>query len=209
MACAAWVRCGALLFAVGAVVVGEWRQFMSTATSERSQVTIRLDAVTRAQLERDAAADRRPVSALARLILIDALRDRERQGGRVSRDALALAASGDSVAVCLRRPCLQPVSHVCCPFWTSRPSLSPRPRPTRPSACASGKRRTGTAIGHCAAYPSQPPWPALHCWRVSRSRIESLALRCRAHGCHIRTPTPFALYCFAELSIPFHVFLTK
>jgi hypothetical protein len=50
MACAAWVRCGALLFAVGAVVVGEWRQFMSTATSERSQVTIRLDAVTRAQL---------------------------------------------------------------------------------------------------------------------------------------------------------------
>jgi CopG-like RHH_1 or ribbon-helix-helix domain, RHH_5 len=72
-----------LLFAVGAVVVGEWRQFMSTATSERSQVTIRLDAVARARLEREAAQDRRPVSSLARLLIVDALADRERQGERV------------------------------------------------------------------------------------------------------------------------------
>ena len=66
-------------------------------------------------------------------------------------------------------------------------------RPTRPSACASGERRRGTAIGHRAARPSRLPRPAPHCWRVSRSRIESLALRCRARGCHIRTPTLFDL----------------
>ena len=57
---------------------------MSTATSERSQVTIRLDATTRARLEREAAQDRRPVSSLARLLIVDALADRERQGERVS-----------------------------------------------------------------------------------------------------------------------------
>jgi hypothetical protein len=55
---------------------------MSTTTSERSQVTIRIDPLTRARLEREAKADRRPVSSLARLLIVDALRDRERQSER-------------------------------------------------------------------------------------------------------------------------------
>jgi hypothetical protein len=52
---------------------------MSTATSERGSVTIRLDAVTRDKLEREAARDRRPVSSLARLLIVDALRERDPQ----------------------------------------------------------------------------------------------------------------------------------
>jgi len=55
---------------------------MSTAPSERSQVTIRIDPVTRARLEREAAADRRPVSSLARLLIVDALANRERRSER-------------------------------------------------------------------------------------------------------------------------------
>ena len=53
---------------------------MSTAPS----VTVRLDAVTRDKLEREAAQDRRPVSSLARLLIVDALRDRERQTERAA-----------------------------------------------------------------------------------------------------------------------------
>jgi hypothetical protein len=48
---------------------------MSKAQSERSQVTIRIDPLTRQRLEREAAADRRPVASLARLLIVDALRD--------------------------------------------------------------------------------------------------------------------------------------
>jgi hypothetical protein len=47
-----------------------------------AQVTIRIDPVTRARLEREAAADRQPVSSLAWLLIVDALRDRERQTER-------------------------------------------------------------------------------------------------------------------------------
>ena len=53
---------------------------MSTAPS----VTVRLDAVTRDKLEREALQDRRPVSSLARLLIVDALADRERSGERVA-----------------------------------------------------------------------------------------------------------------------------
>jgi hypothetical protein len=52
---------------------------MSTAASERSQVTIRIDPLTRARLEKEAAQDRRPVSSMARLLIADALASRERQ----------------------------------------------------------------------------------------------------------------------------------
>jgi hypothetical protein len=52
---------------------------MSTAPSERSQVTIRIDPLTRARLEKEAAADRRPVSSMARLLIADALASRDRQ----------------------------------------------------------------------------------------------------------------------------------
>jgi hypothetical protein len=54
---------------------------MSTAPS----VTVRLDAVTRDKLEREAAQDRSPVSSMARLLIADALADRERQVERVNR----------------------------------------------------------------------------------------------------------------------------
>jgi len=50
-----------------------------------ASVTVRLDAVTRDKLEREAAADRRPVASLARLLIVDALRDRERQEGEPCR----------------------------------------------------------------------------------------------------------------------------
>jgi hypothetical protein len=56
---------------------------MATAGSEETasaRVTIRIDARTMARLAREAAADRRPVSALARLLLVDALADRDRNG---------------------------------------------------------------------------------------------------------------------------------
>ena len=55
---------------------------MTAASSERSQVTIRIDPLTRARLEREAAADRRPVSSLARLLIVDALQARERETER-------------------------------------------------------------------------------------------------------------------------------
>ena len=43
---------------------------MSTAPSERSQVTVRLDGPTWARLEREALQDRRPVASLARLLIV-------------------------------------------------------------------------------------------------------------------------------------------
>jgi hypothetical protein len=57
---------------------------MSTTTSERCQVTIRIDPLTRARLVREAERDRRPVSSLARLLIVDALRDRERASERAA-----------------------------------------------------------------------------------------------------------------------------
>ena len=57
---------------------------MSAAPGERGQITVRLDGPTWARLEREALADRRSRSALARLIIQDALADRERQVERAS-----------------------------------------------------------------------------------------------------------------------------
>ena len=53
----------------------------------RTKITISLDERTGDRLEREALADRRSRSALARLMILDALADRERQvertiGGR-------------------------------------------------------------------------------------------------------------------------------
>ena len=77
---------GALLpLASNDFVSGRWRRCMSTAPSERSQVTVRLDGPTWARLEREALQDRRPVASLARLLIGDALADRERQVERVNR----------------------------------------------------------------------------------------------------------------------------
>jgi hypothetical protein len=57
---------------------------MATASvSASAKVTIRIDLLTRARLAAAAEADRRPVSSLARLLVEDALADRERQGERV------------------------------------------------------------------------------------------------------------------------------
>jgi hypothetical protein len=58
---------------------------MATPASASEKVTVRLDGPTRARLEREAAQDRRPVSSMARLLIADALADRERQGERVTR----------------------------------------------------------------------------------------------------------------------------
>jgi hypothetical protein len=55
---------------------------MSTAACERRQVTVRLDGPTRARLEREAELDRRPIASMARLLIADALADRERVGER-------------------------------------------------------------------------------------------------------------------------------
>jgi hypothetical protein len=51
----------------------------------RTKITISLDERTGDRLEREALADRRSRSALARLMIQDALADRERQGERVNR----------------------------------------------------------------------------------------------------------------------------
>ena len=48
-------------------------------------VSVRLDEATMDRLEREAREDRRPKASLARLILTDALRDRERQVARVEQ----------------------------------------------------------------------------------------------------------------------------
>ena len=48
-------------------------------------VSVRLDEKTMDRLGREALQDRRPKASLARLILTDALRDRERQVERVAR----------------------------------------------------------------------------------------------------------------------------
>ena len=59
---------------------------MSTAPSERSQVTIRLDPELFARISQAAASDRRPVSQYVRNLILDAVDgNRERQGERVSR----------------------------------------------------------------------------------------------------------------------------
>jgi hypothetical protein len=58
---------------------------MSMSESQRRpSISVRLDARTIARLEREAEADRRPVSSLIRNLLDDALRDRERQNMRPS-----------------------------------------------------------------------------------------------------------------------------
>jgi predicted HicB family RNase H-like nuclease len=60
---------------------------MSTATSHRSQVTVRLDPDLLARISAAAASDRRPVSQYVRNLILDAVDgDRDRQvehaGGR-------------------------------------------------------------------------------------------------------------------------------
>ena len=50
-------------------------------------VSVRLDEATMDRLEREAREDRRPKASLARLILTDVLRDRERQVARVGGEA--------------------------------------------------------------------------------------------------------------------------
>lgn len=52
---------------------------MSAATERRASKSIRLDPPTIARLEREAAAERRPLSSLIRNLIDDALRHRERQ----------------------------------------------------------------------------------------------------------------------------------
>jgi len=59
---------------------------MSTATTRRPSISVRLDARTIARLEREAEADRRPISSLIRNLLDDALRDRERHQARGNAD---------------------------------------------------------------------------------------------------------------------------
>jgi hypothetical protein len=54
----------------------------ATPTARMPSLSIRLDARTIVKLEREAAAERRPVSSLIRNLLDDALRDRERQQAR-------------------------------------------------------------------------------------------------------------------------------
>ena len=72
---------------------------MSTALNERGQVTVRLDGPTWARLEREALQDRRPVASLARLLIVDALADREagadreRQGARVQENDMPMPFS--------------------------------------------------------------------------------------------------------------------
>jgi hypothetical protein len=51
-------------------------QTLATAAGDGGAVTVRLDSQTRAQLAALAVKDRRPMAAMARLILIDALKDR-------------------------------------------------------------------------------------------------------------------------------------
>jgi hypothetical protein len=55
---------------------------MSEAQQRRPSISVRLDARTIARLEREAEAERRPVSSLIRNLLDDALRDRERKPAR-------------------------------------------------------------------------------------------------------------------------------
>ena len=59
---------------------------MSTAPSERSQVTIRLDPELFARISQAAASDRRPVSQYVRNLILDAVDvDRERRDRAVNR----------------------------------------------------------------------------------------------------------------------------
>jgi hypothetical protein len=55
---------------------------ISTTTTRRPSISVRLDARTIAKLEREAEADRRPVSSLIRNLLDDALEQRARQQAR-------------------------------------------------------------------------------------------------------------------------------
>ena len=57
----------------------------SVSESVSAKITIRVGPSTRARLAAVAEADRRPVSSLARLLIVDALADRERQVERVNR----------------------------------------------------------------------------------------------------------------------------
>ena len=49
-----------------------------------TSVSVRLDEETMARLAREALQERRPKASLARLLIVDALADRERQVERVS-----------------------------------------------------------------------------------------------------------------------------
>jgi hypothetical protein len=55
---------------------------MPSASRERSQICVRVDAVLRRRLEAAAEADRRTISNWARLLIADRLADLERQGER-------------------------------------------------------------------------------------------------------------------------------
>jgi hypothetical protein len=56
---------------------------MSAPLSERNQqLCVRIDAVTRRRLVAEAERDRRPIASLARLLIEDALADRDRERGR-------------------------------------------------------------------------------------------------------------------------------
>jgi hypothetical protein len=48
-------------------------------TPKSEQLSIRVDPAIRERLAREAAVDRRPLSAFARLLIVDALRNREQQ----------------------------------------------------------------------------------------------------------------------------------
>ena len=50
-----------------------------------SKIALRVEPELRDRLEAAAELDRRPVSSMARLLIADALADRERQGERVTR----------------------------------------------------------------------------------------------------------------------------
>jgi hypothetical protein len=52
---------------------------MTKHASKSEQLAVRIDPALRAALEAAAASDRRPMSAMARLLIVDALKDRERQ----------------------------------------------------------------------------------------------------------------------------------
>jgi hypothetical protein len=61
------------------------RQRMTTSEVFSEQLCIRVDPRTRARLEAEAERDRRPLSAMARVLIADGLADRERQGAREAR----------------------------------------------------------------------------------------------------------------------------
>jgi hypothetical protein len=56
---------------------------MTKHASKSEQLAVRIEPALRAAIEAAAEQDRRPVSSMARLLIADALADRERQGERV------------------------------------------------------------------------------------------------------------------------------